>query len=199
MRRAVARAAPHDVARPSSVVGATRFVDQPPREEHAMTARSTPDRPQWNSAPLADLIRFIVSRYHDTLRAELPELIVLAERVESQHGTEPTCPRGLAVHLAAVHAAVIDHLAKEEKVLFPMILEGYGARTAGPVRVMTVEHEEHSKTLARIRQITGDLRPPADASPAWRELYARLGRLESELHEHMRLENEVLFPRALSD
>lgn len=164
-----------------------------------MTARSTPNRPQWHSTPLADLIRFIVARYHDTLRAELPVLIALAQEVESRHGAEPTCPRGLAAHLNVMHGAVLDHLAKEERVLFPMILEGYGARTAGPVRVMTLEHEEHGRNLARIRELTNNLQSPADASAPWRDLYARLGQLESDLLEHMRLENEVLFPRALHE
>ena len=169
------------------------------REWHAMTARSTPDRLQWVSAPLSDLIRFIVSRYHDTLRAELPELIALARQVESRHGHQPDCPRGLGAHLEAMHAAVIDHLAKEEKVLFPMILEGYGARTAGPVRVMTLEHVEHVRNLAGVRELTANLTPPEGASPSWRALYLRLVQLESALFEHMHLENDVLFPRALGE
>lgn len=164
-----------------------------------MTAISTPARPRWHSAPLADLIRFIVTRYHGPLRAELPELMALAERVEARHGESRACPRGLAAHLELVHAAVIDHLAKEEKVLFPMILEGYGARTAGPVRVMELEHEQHGLNLARIRELTSDLTPPDDASATWRELYQRLGQLESDLFEHIDLENTVLFPRALRE
>ena len=164
-----------------------------------MTARSTPDGYEWTRAPLSDLIRFIVSRYHDTLRAELPELGAIAQRVEAWHRTQPACPRGLTAHLDAVRSAVIEHLEKEEKVLFPMILEGYGARTAGPVRVMTIEHEEHMQSLARTRALTHNLTPPDDACPTWRELYARLGKLESDLLEHMRLENEVLFPRALNE
>ena len=199
MRRAVTRGPLSGVAGHSRHAGTTWLVDQLPREKHAMTARSTPDLPQWNSAPLSDLIRFIVTRYHDTLRAELPELSAIAQRVEARHRAQPTCPRGLAAHLDVVRAAVIEHLEKEEKVLFPMILEGYGARTAGPVRVMTLEHEEHVKSLARIRALTGNLTPPDDACPTWRELYARLGKLESDLVEHMRLENEVLFPRVLND
>ncbi|HUE85137.1 MAG TPA: hemerythrin domain-containing protein [Vicinamibacterales bacterium] len=156
-------------------------------------------RRQWDTAPLADLIRFIVTRYHEPLRAELPELIALAERVESRHGEKPACPRGLAAHLKVLDAAVIDHLAKEEKVLFPMILEGYGARTAGPVRVMELEHEEHGINLARIRELTSNLTPPDDACATWQGLYRRLGQLESELLEHIDLENTVLFPRALRE
>lgn len=160
---------------------------------------STPDRHHWDSAPLADLIRFVVAEYHAPLRTELPSLIALAEQVESQHGDTPGCPRGLSAHLRQVHGAIVDHLAKEEKVLFPLILEGYGARTAGPVRVLELEHDEHRRDLARIRALTHNLTPPEDASPAWRTLYQRLSRLESALFEHMHLENNVLFPRALRE
>ena len=55
---------------------------------------AAPVRPRWDLAPLPELIRFIVSRYHDKLRAELPELIALAERVETRHADAPACPRG---------------------------------------------------------------------------------------------------------
>jgi regulator of cell morphogenesis and NO signaling len=119
--------------------------------------------------------------------------------VELQQGGRSGCPSGLSGHLEQVHGAIVDHLAKEEKVLFPMILEGYGARTAGPVRVLELEHEEHRRNLARIRELTNNLTPPDDASPAWRTLYQRLSRLESALFEHMHLENNVLFPRALNE
>jgi regulator of cell morphogenesis and NO signaling len=164
-----------------------------------MIDASTLDRPHWERAPLSDVIRFIVTHYHASLRAELPALITLAEQVESRHGGLPGCPRGLAAHLKGVHTAVVDHLAKEEKVLFPLILEGYGARTAGPVRVMELEHEEYGRNLTRIRELTTNLTLPGDACTTWQELYQRLGRLESELLEHIALENTVLFPRALSE
>jgi regulator of cell morphogenesis and NO signaling len=130
---------------------------------------------------------------------ELPALVTLANRIETGHPDEPMCPRGLSAHLEIVHAAVLDHLAKEERVLFPMILEGYGARTGGPVRVMELEHDEHERNLARTRELTNDLTPPPQACGTWRDLYARLGQFESELVDHMRLENTVLFPRALNE
>ena len=133
------------------------------------------------------------------MRAELPALVTLAKRIEAGHPDEPTCPRGLGAHLEVVHAAVLDHLAKEERVLFPMILEGYGSRTGGPVRVMELEHDEHGRNLARIRELTHNLTPPPEACATWRDLYLRLGQLESELVDHIQLENTVLFPRALNE
>lgn len=163
----------------------------------AMTATSS--RQQWDTAPLSELIHFIVSRYHARLRSDLPELIALAEQVESRHGDHPACPHGLRAHLDTVYPAVIDHLAKEERVLFPMILEGYGPRSGGPVRVMEIEHDEHRTHLARIREVTHGLRAPDEASSSWQELYRRLAEFEAELSEHIHLENDVLFPRALNE
>src|SRR4030042_48960 len=65
------------------------------------------------------------------LRAELPELISLAAKVETRHAEKGSCPRGLRAHLEEVHRAVLEHLAKEEQVLFPMILGGRGRMAGG--------------------------------------------------------------------
>lgn len=159
----------------------------------------TTDLPRWDNAPLPELIRFIVERYHEGLRRELPDLIALAARVEERHAEKETCPRGLRAHLQMVQASVLDHLAKEEQVLFPMIAAGLGSRALGPVRVMEEEHDDHGRNLQHIRAITNNLTPPDEACPTWRALYLRLAELESELFDHIHLENNVLFPRALGE
>ncbi|MCA9729585.1 MAG: iron-sulfur cluster repair di-iron protein [Candidatus Eisenbacteria bacterium] len=156
------------------------------------------DRP-WTEQPLPELIEYIVEHYHADLREELPLLVELAEKVELRHADKDTCPRGLTAHLRHVHAAVLDHLAKEEQVLFPLILAGMGTRAAAPVHAMEHEHHDHGANLAHIRELAHDLVPPAEACPSWQALYLRLARLESELMEHIHLENNVLFPRALCD
>lgn len=171
---------------------ASTVLDEIAQEEAAV------DLPRWDAAPFAEIIRFIVTRYHDQLRAELPEIIALATRVEERHADKPACPRGLRAHLELVHASVLDHMMKEERILFPMILEGYGNRANGPVRVMEEEHDDHGRNLARIRELTNNLTPPDEACPTWRALYLRLGQLESDLFDHIHLENNVLFPRALN-
>jgi regulator of cell morphogenesis and NO signaling len=167
--------------------------------EAIVQEEATVDLPRWDAAPLADLIRFIVERYHATLRTELPALIALAERVETRHGDKAACPRGLRAHLDDMYATVLDHLAKEERILFPMILAGDGVRAGGPIRVMQEEHEHHGENLAGVRAITNNLVPPAEACPTWRALYLRLAQLESNLFDHIHLENNVLFPRALRE
>jgi regulator of cell morphogenesis and NO signaling len=162
-----------------------------------MTAPSS--RPQWETTPLSELIHYIVSHYHEQLRSEFPELIALADAVEARHTAHPFCPTGLRAHLEAMHQSALDHLAKEERVLFPMILEGYGCRTGGPVRVMEIEHDAHITHLAQIHQLTHNLTAPEGADEAWRVLYTRLAAFERAFLQHIELENTVLFPRALND
>jgi regulator of cell morphogenesis and NO signaling len=157
------------------------------------------DAPRWDRQPLSDLVSHIVKRYHDRLRVQIPELIAMAAKVEQVHADKQTCPRGLAAHLDDVHVAVIDHLDKEEQILFPMIVNGMGSRAASPVAVMELEHEHHAENLVRIRQLTADLQPPDEACTTWRALYLGLQQLEQELMEHIHLENNVLFRRALAE
>ena len=152
---------------------------------------------RWDERPLAELADFIESHYHARLRLQLPEVVRLATKVEERHAEKATCPRGLADHLRAIHENVLDHLAKEEQVLFPLIRAGRGAQAAAPIHVMEVEHDDHRENLARTRSLTDGLTPPEEACPTWRALYAGLLELERELMEHIHLENNVLFRRAL--
>lgn len=156
------------------------------------------DVPRWDVQPLPALIDYIVSTYHVRLRRDLPDLIEMARRVEGKHGDKPGCPRGLTAHLETMHVAVLDHLLKEEQILFPMIRRGVGSGAAGPVQVMEMEHDHHREDLLQLRTLTDDFRPPAHACATWRALYAGLLQLEEELMEHIHLENNVLFPRALN-
>ena len=156
------------------------------------------ERTRWESAPLDALVEHIVATYHQRLRLALPDLLAMARRVEVRHGAKPECPRGLAAHLDAVHASVLDHLRKEEQILFPMIVAGMGSRASAPVHVMELEHEHHGEDLRGIRRLTNDLTAPPSACPTWRALYLGLQQLEEELMEHIHLENNVLFRRALN-
>lgn len=157
------------------------------------------DLPRWDTAPLAELITFIVDHYHLGLRKEMPELVAMAARVEDRHHDKPACPHRLRTELDAMYNGVLAHVEKEEHILFPMILAGHGVRALGAVHVMEEEHEEHGRSLARVRELTNGFTPPADACPTWRALYLRLAAFEGELMDHIHLENNVLFPRALSE
>ena len=153
---------------------------------------------RWNTSPLSELIDFILTRYHDPLRTDLPALLQAARRIERVHANKPSCPHGLASHLEQVDEEIRQHLAKEEQILFPAIRAGNGgAQIHMPIRVMMQEHDDHGLNLQRLRKLATDFQPPAEACATWRALYAGLEKLEAELMEHIHLENNVLFPRAL--
>lgn len=154
---------------------------------------------RWDERPIPELVGHILERYHAPLPEELDRLAALARKVESVHGAKPDCPVGLADLLDEVRASVGSHLDKEERILFPLILEGRGSLAHMPIRVMTQEHEDHGRNLARIRSLTGDLRVPEHACASWRDLYASLARLELDLMVHIHLENSILFPRVLNE
>lgn len=154
----------------------------------------------WEKRSSDELIDHIVAHYHEALRREVDSLIEAAREVERTHAGKPGVPIGLADELHEHWVDMQQHMLKEEHVLFPMLSMGArGAQVYMPVRVMEHEHESQLAQLARIRQITGDLRAPRHACATWAELYRRLRAMESDLVEHIRLENDVLFPRATLD
>ena len=154
---------------------------------------------RWEERPLSELTAYIVDYYHRRLREELPLLVAMSSRVEQVHREKTSCPRGLAGHLEFMHAAVLEHLFKEEAVLFPMIEAGAGSRAAAPVHMMEIEHEDHGESLQMIRKLTSNFILPPEACATWTALYGRLEEFETELMEHIHLENNILFPRALCE
>lgn len=150
----------------------------------------------WSRVPLPDLIRHIISRYHDTHRAQLPELIQLARKVELVHAASPDCPVGLADSLEDLQQELESHMMKEEQILFPLILRGAYGQAQGPISVMRFEHGQHGQSMDDILVLTHDMTVPDDACGTWRGLYAGLVRFRNDLTNHIRLEDGVLFTKA---
>jgi regulator of cell morphogenesis and NO signaling len=140
------------------------------------------------------LIAHIMSRYHAVHRAELPELIRLARRVEAVHRDHPAVPAGLASLLADIEHELEDHMQKEETALFPMMRRGGHPMIAHPIGVMQREHDQHGIHLRQIQALTDECATPQDACPTWRALYAGLRKLTDDLMEHIHIENNILFP-----
>lgn len=160
---------------------------------------TTPPGPEVMRMTVPALIDHILERYHQPLPAELARLRAMAEKVERVHADKPDVPHGLAAHVAAVESELLDHLAKEEQVLFPMLRASVGVAPRGPIAVMLREHDDHAENLRKTRRLAHDLVPPPAACNTWRALYLGLDALERELMEHIHLENNVLFPRVLAD
>jgi regulator of cell morphogenesis and NO signaling len=141
------------------------------------------------------LIDLIVTRYHETHRRELPELVRLARRVEAVHGDRDDAPHGLAALLEEMGAELLDHMKKEEQVLFPMMRAGGHPMIGHPIGAMREEHDAHGEHLRAVDALTMGGVPPEDACNTWRALYAGTRKLAEDLTEHVHLENNVLFPR----
>jgi regulator of cell morphogenesis and NO signaling len=140
------------------------------------------------------LILYIVERYHDVHRAEFPEAIRMARRVEAVHRDSPACPHGLGDLLAIMAHELDEHQAIEEQMLFPAMLGGQYDLTH-PVARMMSDHEDLGAQLETLAQLTTDFIPPVGACTTWRALYTACQKLDTDLRVHMHLENNILFPR----
>ena len=150
----------------------------------------------WRSVSPAELIDYILRRFHEQHRQDVPELIRLARRVEQVHADRSDCPAGLADHLEIMFQELLSHMMKEEQVLFPMLLAGSNGEAQSPISLMRLEHDQHGDALARLESLTNDITAPADACNTWSALYAGLARLREDLMQHIHLENNVLFLNA---
>ena len=174
-------------------------VEQVLAEIAAATRGAATGADNWLEAPLGALIEHIRTQYHRPLDEELPRLEAMARKVHAVHGAKD--PERLAAVVevtAALRTDLEQHMQKEEQILFPLILQGGGAAAGGPVAVMEEEHEAAGGMLRQLRELTDDFTPPEEACNTWRALWHGLADLERSLHEHIHLENNILFPRALA-
>jgi regulator of cell morphogenesis and NO signaling len=177
---------------------------------HASPESGEADR-EWRTASLGSLVDHIVSNHHVYLKTNLPRIAAMVDKVLAAHSTrhgevlEP-----LAMTFFAMREELDSHLMKEEMILFPLIrkIEAAGASgqpSAGfhcgsiqnPIRVMVMEHDSAGDALANMRRLTNGYTPPEDACNTFRGLYFELAALEADLHRHIHLENNILFPRAV--
>ncbi|NWC64356.1 iron-sulfur cluster repair protein YtfE [Cedecea sp. P7760] len=157
-----------------------------------------PAEKDWRAAPLAEIIDHIIVRFHDRHREQVPELILQATKVERVHADKPNVPKGLAKYLTMLHQELSSHMMKEEQILFPMIKQGMGTQAAGPISVMESEHDDAGELLEVIKHTTNNVTPPPEACTTWKAMYNGINELIEDLMNHISLENNVLFPRALS-
>lgn len=147
----------------------------------------------------AELTRHIEARYHARHRVQLPTLADLAGRVEQVHAGHADVPTGLSELLRGMIGELEVHMKKEELILFPAMRQGGGPGIEHPISVMRADHDDHDREVAEIRRLTGGPKLPDGACRSWTALYGGLDEFMTDLTEHMRLENEVLFPMFESD
>jgi regulator of cell morphogenesis and NO signaling len=175
--------------------------------EGALSAAPSPVRQETS---LEGLVWHIVERYHRPLDEELPRLDRMMQKVLRVHGERHTELAQVAAAFAEIRDDLGPHMMKEERVLFPYIsrLEAIAASgeallgspfgsVQSPIGVMEAEHESVGAALATLRELTDGFEAPSDACNTFRGLYHGFADLERELHEHIHIENNILFPGAL--
>ncbi len=180
-----------------------------PEDLQAELDRAASGRPDsgrdWSEAPLALLIDHIVGTHHVYLKSELPRIQTWLDKVRKAHGAahgEMLNP--LSLIFADLRAELESHLAKEEMILFPLIKRmetgdrspAHCGSVNNPIRVMEHEHDNAGRALEAMREITRNYAVPPDACNTFRALFHGLAEIEADLHQHIHLENNILFPRA---
>jgi regulator of cell morphogenesis and NO signaling len=169
----------------------------------AAAAREVPEDRVFTDAPLGALLDHIVSRYHAPLREDLPRLGRMADKVAEVHGARHPELHDLARAYRGLRDELEPHLGAEEERVFPAVrrLAEAGAEAEdvqGALHGLEEEHDRAGAALARLRALSRGFAVPDDGCTTYRALYEGLVRFERELHEHVHLENNVLFPRVVS-
>ncbi len=185
-------------------------VDEVIASLEATSASSISGDKDWASKSLADLAAHIVETHHAYVTRELPRLNALAGKVVNRHGDTRLELPAIQAKLAELGEELITHQGKEEVVLFPYIgkleqyVSGSGKKPrdcfgtiAHPIAMMTKDHDVAGNLMAEIRDLGQDYTPPEGACPTFRAFYQGLREFEQDLHRHIHLENNILFPRAL--
>ena len=164
----------------------------------------------FNNMELDKLVDYIIKTHHAFVREKLPFITELGNKVVNAHGSNHPEVLEIAQLFAGVKVEFEGHLIKEEMILFPQIKKlaevkrgeveyirpPFGS-IAHPIRVMEAEHENAGSAFDSIKKLSNNYNPPADACNTFKVYYAELENFENDLHKHVHLENNILFPKSL--
>jgi regulator of cell morphogenesis and NO signaling len=155
---------------------------------------------------LTQLITHIVDTHHVFTKSEMSRLRALVTKVIGAHGANHPELLTVGELFQRLCADLEPHMFKEEQVLFPYIIRMEKAETVllapfgtvkNPIRMMMMEHDTAGDILRKLRAVTSDYRVPSDGCISYQTLYQAMQGLEKDLHQHIHLENNVLFPKAV--
>jgi regulator of cell morphogenesis and NO signaling len=165
---------------------------------------------EWNNKTLSELTAYIVDKHHKFVRQETPRIEALLSKVAGKHGPAHPELREIEQLFNAIARELSTHMMKEEQILFPFIsrLEqaaaGGGPRPSAcfgnvqqPIATMMAEHDDAGALLAKIRQLSNGYAPPEGACTSFIAMYRGIEEFERDLHQHVHLENNILFPRVI--
>jgi len=178
--------------------------------EQARNQAASPQALEWRDKPLGELTTHIVGQHHAYVRRETPRIEGLLAKVLARHGADRPEIREIDQLFSAISKELATHMLKEEQVLFPYMERMEQSVRAGnpvppaffgtvqrPIANMVAEHDDAGALLARIRELSNGYQAPASACPTYLGLYLALAEFERDLHQHVHLENNILFPRAI--
>ncbi|MFB3815168.1 MAG: iron-sulfur cluster repair di-iron protein [Terriglobales bacterium] len=172
----------------------------------AQNATAAPGNQDWQQRSLGELIDHIVTAHHQYVKMEIPRLQKLLDKVCSVHRQNHPELTSVRDTFSDLSQELESHLMKEEQVLFPYIVafeRGEAPHSCfgtvqNPIRMMMFEHDNAGAALRDMRAASGNYTLPADACISYQTLYQALQAFEADLHQHIHLENNILFPRALA-
>ncbi len=157
------------------------------------------------------LIDFIMNNHHAYVRKMIPVLLVHTKKIASVHGMNHPELLQIEIHFDAVAKELAQHMQKEEMVLFPYIRKLLAAKREGtsvgtspfgsvsnPIRMMEAEHQNAGDELYHVRSLSSGYTVPDDGCTTYRVAYQELQDFERDLHQHVHLENNILFPLAIA-
>lgn len=173
-------------------------------------AGAAPGR-DWSGARLGELIDHITNTHHAFMRTHLPKVQAIFDKIlAKQSGDICGFVHPLSQTFFSLRAELENHLMKEEQILFPQVVSLEEAREAGnpppsfhcgtvqgPISMMEHEHANAKKALDEMRRLTNGYPAEEDMCPNRRTLFEALMELEADLDQHIHLENDFLFPRAI--
>ncbi len=175
----------------------------------AVKTAGGPEAPRFSTWDPPALVSYIVANHHGYVKAAIPPLLEHTRKIEAVHGDRHPELKRVASIFAAVAEEMDSHMFKEERILFPFIVEMANAAAAGrrippapfgsvenPIRMMEHEHDSAGNGMARISELTNGYQPPEDACGTYRVCLEELRAFEADLHRHVHLENNILFPKA---
>ena len=175
------------------------------------TAQAAQEERDWRREPLSELIAHIKNTHHKYTREEIVRLTALLQKVCSVHGKNHPELFEIQGTFKGLAQELTTHLMKEEMVLFPYIermeeaviqkgpvLPAPFGTVQNPVAMMEHEHDSAGNALRWTRKSSNNFTAPADACVSYQTLYKALAAFEADLHQHIHLENNILFPRAIA-
>lgn len=165
------------------------------------------DYNRWELDFLAD---FILNTHHRYVIQTIPRIFEFTQKIARVHGDRHPELHEVANIFLSISDELNRHMCKEEQVLFPYIKNlaetsrnnmqldpPHFGTIQNPIRMMEAEHEEVGELSFKLREITSDFTPPADACTSYRITFSILKEFEDDLFQHIHLENNILFPKAI--